>query len=320
MEEEISLRELIEVILKGKWIIASVTIAAMLIAGVFSYFIIKPTYESKATLLVNSLQQEQESPLTAYLNESVSPTAYMERLKSQELLARVIKNNNLNLSLENLKNSLTIENEKDTPVLSLTLKGEDPEKVQKLLEAIIKEAPIFIGEKVSKRLNSLADQYKEQLESEDLLLQEALVKYNNARAAEGLPTIVILDAVTQTGKQYILNVDEKYMEELRNLDKNKQVEFQKLNNQVNTLTDLYNQYSKNYEEARSTAKLFKVDNKFSVLSEPEFSDNPVSPRKALNVAIAMVIGLMVSVGFVFLRHYWVESGKENNEGNVKANI
>jgi len=310
MQDEISLRELIEIILKGKWLIASITIAAMLIAGIFSYIIIKPTYESKATILVNSLQQEQESTLTTYLNENVSPKVYKERLKSQELLLRVMKKNSLSeWSLEDLKRNLTVESQQDSAILTLTLKGNSPELVHKTLEAIINEAKLYIGEKISERLNNLASQYQEQLASENELLQEALAQYNNARADEGLPTIVVLDSLTSGGKQYILNVDDKYMEELKNLDKNKQVEFQKLNNQVNTLTELYNEYSKNYEEARSTAKLFKIDNKFSVLSEPELPNMPVSPKKVFNIAIAFMIGLIISIGFVFLRHYWVESEK-----------
>jgi len=314
MKEEINLREVVEVILKGKWIIAIITTSAILIAGVFSYFIMKPTYESKTTILVNSLQQEQDSLLTTYLNEIVSPKVYMERIKSQELLSRVISKYDLGeWSLEELKRNLSIENKQDTAMLTLTLKGKSTELVYKTLKAIIDEAKIFIGEKISEQLNSLANQYKEQMVTENELLQEALAQYNRVRVAEGMPTIVVLDSLTDGEKQYILNVDEKYMEELKNLDKNKQVEFQKLNYQVNTLTELYNKYSKNYEEARSTAKLFKVDNKFSVLSEPELTSDPISPKKSLNIAVSMIIGLMVSIGILLLRHYWIKSEKVNSK-------
>jgi len=38
MEEKITLRELIEIILRGKWIIAALTITAMLVAAVLSFF------------------------------------------------------------------------------------------------------------------------------------------------------------------------------------------------------------------------------------------------------------------------------------------
>ncbi|AYO31451.1 hypothetical protein D2962_13355 [Biomaibacter acetigenes] len=62
MEEEISLRELIEVLLRGKWIIAAITIIAMLVSGIFSFFIISPTYEARTTLMVSPLVPKNPPP------------------------------------------------------------------------------------------------------------------------------------------------------------------------------------------------------------------------------------------------------------------
>lgn len=62
MEEEISLRELIEVILKYKKTIIIVTLAATLVAAVFSFFIIKPAYEATTTLSVTDV-----TPATGFL-------------------------------------------------------------------------------------------------------------------------------------------------------------------------------------------------------------------------------------------------------------
>ncbi|MFW6257044.1 MAG: GumC family protein [Bacillota bacterium] len=42
----------------------------------------------------------------------------------------------------------------------------------------------------------------------------------------------------------------------------------------------------------------------SILSEPELPRNPVSPRIKLNVAIALFLGLMMAVFFVFFREAW----------------
>ncbi|MFW5985247.1 MAG: hypothetical protein ACOCQ1_03105, partial [Halanaerobiaceae bacterium] len=42
----------------------------------------------------------------------------------------------------------------------------------------------------------------------------------------------------------------------------------------------------------------------SILSEPELPRNPVSPRIKLNVAIALFLGLMIAVFFVFFREAW----------------
>ncbi|TCP24929.1 capsular polysaccharide biosynthesis protein [Scopulibacillus darangshiensis] len=51
-------------------------------------------------------------------------------------------------------------------------------------------------------------------------------------------------------------------------------------------------------------KIMKVDN-VSILSKAQVTDNPapVSPKPLLNMAIAFVVGLMVSVGLAFLLEY-----------------
>ena len=40
-----------------------------------------------------------------------------------------------------------------------------------------------------------------------------------------------------------------------------------------------------------------------VLEEVQLPENPVSPNKTMNIAIAFLLGLMVSVGLVFLLEY-----------------
>ncbi len=53
LEEEINLRELIEVIINGKVVIVAITIVAVLISGIYSFFIISPTYQATTTITVN---------------------------------------------------------------------------------------------------------------------------------------------------------------------------------------------------------------------------------------------------------------------------
>ena len=53
MEEEISLRELIEILWAGKGIIITLTVIALIVSGVVNFFVIKPTYQAKTVLAVN---------------------------------------------------------------------------------------------------------------------------------------------------------------------------------------------------------------------------------------------------------------------------
>lgn len=311
MEEEISLRELIEVVINGWKLIISITVLALVISGVFSYFILKPTYETKATVLVNSFQEDESGFLSPYISKVISPNVYSEQIQSSQLLKRVIEDLGIDeWSISGLKNNFSVEMEENSTLLTLSLKGGNPELLYKTLDAIISEANLIMGETIAARLTQIADEYQNQLEVEKGNLDAALEEYNIARAAEGLPTIVLLDTLTSGANQYILNIDDKYLEEIQSLDKAKQVEFQKLNNKVNTLTGLYNKYYSRYEQARSLSAIYNVEHNLTVVSEPDIPMNPIAPRKMLNMAIAAVIGLMASVGIVFFMHYWRESDKK----------
>ena len=46
------LRELIEILLQGKWIIGGITVLALLASGFSSATVLEPTYEARATMLV----------------------------------------------------------------------------------------------------------------------------------------------------------------------------------------------------------------------------------------------------------------------------
>lgn len=311
MQEEISLREYIDVIYKGKFIIISITVAALLLAGVLSYFVIEPTYETKATILINGVQ-DQGDEFSLYLNEIVSPQVYSERIVSSQLLKQVIEKYNLNeWDIQSLKRNIRVEFEKESKIMTISLKGNNPKLIQKTLEAIITESYSFIGETISNRFTKIADQYKGQLTEEKGKLKVALKEYNEVRASEGLPTIVLLDALTSEEKQYILNVDERYLDELQDLNKSQQVEFEKLNHQVNILTELYNDYSEKYEKARSASQLFDLENIVTLIAQPQLPSNPVSPNKGLNMAVAVLIGFVMGTSIVLFRNYWENTKKAN---------
>ena len=75
--------------------------------------------------------------------------------------------------------------------------------------------------------------------------------------------------------------------------------------------------SKNPEEAKDvlksvidefivTAKELVPNGNVRVIEEVELPENPVSPNKKMNIAIAFLLGLMVSGGLVFLLEYLLE--------------
>lgn len=70
----------------------------------------------------------------------------------------------------------------------------------------------------------------------------------------------------------------------------------------NVAADMANQVVEVFKE--EVPKLMNIDN-VNILAPAQYSDNPtpIKPNKMLNVAIALVIGLMVGVGLAFLLEY-----------------
>jgi len=52
-EEEIDLREILAILRKKLWLILVITIIAVVISGVLSFYVIKPTYQASTSLIVS---------------------------------------------------------------------------------------------------------------------------------------------------------------------------------------------------------------------------------------------------------------------------
>lgn len=63
----------------------------------------------------------------------------------------------------------------------------------------------------------------------------------------------------------------------------------------------------------TTSKELVPNGNVTVIEEVELPENPVSPNKKMNIAIAFLLGLMVSVGLVFLLEYLDNTYKNKDQ-------
>ena len=104
MEETIDLREYFAIIKKRFWIIALITVVAMVVSGVISFFMLSPVYESKSTLIVNTEKNEETQMITGdqfSVSQKLAVT-YCEIIKSRAVLESVISNLKLDSEYEDL--------------------------------------------------------------------------------------------------------------------------------------------------------------------------------------------------------------------------
>ncbi len=97
------------------------------------------------------------------------------------------------------------------------------------------------------------------------------------------------------------------LESLQAILAKKQTEYNRVQQQFTIAQDTYNTFLQKYQEARITTSSKIGDANIMVVSPAIVPDRPVAPKKALNLAIAMVLGLMVGVFTVFFIDYWKNS-------------
>ena len=150
MEEQvISISEIFEA-LKKRWIlIVSITLVATLISGILSFFVIKPTYEASTKVFVG----KEESSLEGYNTNDIQMyqkllQTYAETIKTNEVIQAAINNTNADLSVKDVKDSLTVTPIADTQILQIKYKNNDPEVAKSILENITNEFVILSKELV----------------------------------------------------------------------------------------------------------------------------------------------------------------------------
>lgn len=154
MEETIDLREYFAIIKKRFWIIAIITVVAMVVSGVISFFMLSPVYESKSTLIVNTEKNEETQMITGdqfSVSQKLAVT-YGEIIKSRAVLESVISNLKLDSEYEDLVEQITVSPVKDTQIISISVQDTNPKKARDIANEIPK-----VFEKEVKRITKAND-------------------------------------------------------------------------------------------------------------------------------------------------------------------
>lgn len=194
--EEISLRELIEVLLKGWKLIAIITAICVLVAGVFSFFIIEPTYEAKSVLMASlatdkltNISKNGES-VEAILNTiSTYPVltiqTYKEQIRSPKVLQQVIEELNLvekEITRVGLRDMISLEAIKDTNLIEIKVTNSDPKLAADIANAVAKRFTEFVTEISRDQASKSSKFLKTQIESEKQKLDEASLELKKLMA------------------------------------------------------------------------------------------------------------------------------------------
>lgn len=128
MEETISLKELFLTLKKRIVLIISIVLAAVMISGVVSYFILTPIYQSSTQILVNQAKEDQQYSTTEVQTNLQLINTYNVIIKSPAILDIVKQELNLSESTTQLNEKITVQSEQNSQVVNISVQDESPEQ------------------------------------------------------------------------------------------------------------------------------------------------------------------------------------------------
>lgn len=150
MEETISLQELVKTLRKRFNLIVLITLFAMVISGVFSFFVATPIYQASTQMLVNHEKTDQQMYNTGDIQSNIQLIkTYNVIITSAAVLDTVIDELNLDMSAGSLKNKISVQSVNDSQVVNLTVQDPDPAQAM----AIANKTSEVFQEKIVELMN-----------------------------------------------------------------------------------------------------------------------------------------------------------------------
>lgn len=144
-EIEIDLLEIFKALKRRLWIILAATILCGGAAGAFSKFVLTPQYTSTAMVYILS----KETTLTSLADLQIGSQLtkdYAVIVTSRPVLEDVIEKLGLDITYSDLKKKITINNPKDTRILSISAEDPDPRMAKAIADEIANTSSEYIGE------------------------------------------------------------------------------------------------------------------------------------------------------------------------------
>ena len=141
MEEQvISISEIIDAVKKRWKIIVLTTVLATVVSGIFSFFVISPTYEASTKIFIGKEGAESEgynsSDVSMYQNLIKT---YSELIKTKDLVNKAIDNSQYDLSVNSVLNGITVNTLTGTQILQISYQSKSPSIAKNMLESITNE-------------------------------------------------------------------------------------------------------------------------------------------------------------------------------------
>ncbi len=134
----LDLKDFFYIISKRKKMICLITAAAIIITGLLSFFVIKPTYQANTSIIVGRPQQDKSEKLDnndVTLYQNLMKT-YIEIVTSKPVLDATISEANVNYTEGQLSKMINASSQQGTQIMDISITGKNAEETYKIANAL----------------------------------------------------------------------------------------------------------------------------------------------------------------------------------------
>lgn len=135
----LDLKDFFYIILKRKKLICIITVLAVILSGVLSFFVIKPTYQAETSIIVGRPQSEAKndkldnSDVTMYQNLMKT---YTEIVTSKPVLNEAISELDINVNTDQLAKAIKVTSQQGTQILQIDVTSDSAKDAYKTADAV----------------------------------------------------------------------------------------------------------------------------------------------------------------------------------------
>ncbi|PMP68650.1 MAG: hypothetical protein C0189_00785 [Caldisericum exile] len=220
-DEEIELRDYINVLVRWKKLIIGLTVIAMLVTGLLSYFVLPKEYEATTTFLVSNPQISNTNQFSTLYDQATNPISfvsnpsietYSQLVKDPSFLSTIISENGFSKELtpEILSKKINVTNPENSNLIVVSVSLNDPEEAYKIAKMIGEKFPKYAQDLNKADMSWLVTYIENQLQetSKDLETKEKVYK-------DSLSTFV--SDILNTAKQELQKKETAYVIEASKL-------------------------------------------------------------------------------------------------------
>ncbi|MCZ8523107.1 MULTISPECIES: Wzz/FepE/Etk N-terminal domain-containing protein [Paenibacillus] len=331
MANAISMKSIVNTIRKNKKIALQIILTLTIFSIVYNYFIVKPTFESTALVIINNQFEDNTEKV---IQKDLTP--YVEQVTSDYTLTNMIQKLNLeqpSYNLNTLKNIVDVKSEKNSNLITINIRSSNAEIARNIANYLALQVGVNV--EVSDYNDKIVIYKNNLLKSEDLLKQTQS-QFDNAstllkQTPEKLTTIktlssdplfqsIITDIQRSKNSQALQYTDEEINPAHTSLSSTLSeisINLSKYKSEVQANSDRIKEFETHTNDIQSklTADIINKnstswfsDGFKAVMINPALTPaTPVAPKKSLNIAITFIVSLLLSLLVIYIKEFFKQS-------------